>query len=70
MKTIEVQNLENIRTLYDETCSDFGSKVDTTQPPIQYPDINLIVTINYNSVYKVIPMVEVSFYNTSFKSRG
>ena len=53
------QNGGRIQKLYETICQDEVSKINTSNPPNQYPDVNLVVTVNYNHLYRVIPMVEV-----------
>lgn len=58
----QVQNLERIQLLYNGICHNFtNSKVDLANPPdlLGSRDIVLVVTINYNKLYKVIPILEV-----------
>ena len=54
-----VQNGDLIARLRDDICNKNESDIQIGDPPIQFTDIRLIVTVNYNSVYRVIPLVEV-----------
>ena len=53
------QNGELIAKLKDDICQRNASDIEIGDPPVQFPDIRLVVTVNYKSVYKVIPLVEV-----------
>ena len=53
------QNGDLIARLRDDICNKNESDIEIGDPPIQFTDIRLIVTVNYNSVYRVIPLVEV-----------
>ena len=52
-------NAENIFNFYHNTCNDYEPKIDTRKPPLQYLDVSLVVTLNYNALYSVIPIMEV-----------
>ena len=53
------QNGELIAKLKDDICQRNASDIEIGDPPVQFTDIRLVVTVNYKSVYKVIPLVEV-----------
>ena len=53
------QNGDLIARLKDDICQKNESDFEIGDPQIQFKDIRLIVTVNYNSVYRVIPLVEV-----------
>ena len=56
---IDLKNHENIKELYQQLCHHYRPIIDIIHPTAKFPDISLIVTINYDSVFKVIPLVEV-----------
>ena len=59
LKSQPGQNGELIAKLKDDICQRNASDIEIGDPPVQFTDIRLVVTVNYKSVYKVIPLVEV-----------
>ena len=56
----QIQNQELIKKLHGDICHLHQPNFDLTHPHTKFSDISLVVTINYDSLLKVIPLVEVS----------
>ena len=61
----QILNSDLIQLTHDKVCNDFStaSTEDIFNPTLnteKSTDIGLVITVNYNSLYKIIPIIEVS----------